>query len=593
MIFITHAHLDHIGILPDIIKYGFKGKVYCTQATHKLIITMLICGGDKENNENLLDKISFMDIDGRHNEKPNNGFGKTYISIANNFYFGILRTSHVLGSCAFYFKWSEKNDNEWKWLHFSGDIGAITDTVMANIVFKGHQTPYWNECEKCIVLESTYGKQIRNKDDIFQRKIKKLSEIIDDTISKNGIVIIPAFALYRAQQILIDLFYIIKSKENKEMETILSDKINNNWKYIIVNTLDKVVCNDIVNKIKSLQGKDNRKLRKKIKKEIEQIYMKNGYAHESCFSKTNEKCQNEIATVFEKNNIQKHPFEESLRIENKINFSFDSPLIGRINEIYLNHLTDESYSNKDDKRKFKYLSDNILQKLSIGSCEFVEQKKEIKSLLSCFMKETKKTGTIIVTASGMCDEGRCIPLLEKYLPDENATIIHTGFQAYGTNGFLLKNLSSKKYEEDNNKEKIPLELNKSDLRLADVKCNIEDMAEYYSGHADQQQLLDYIKPDKRNTGKITVLINHGTDDARETLKSKIEEMNNNINVLLPEFNKWLNVATFEYEPEDIEFDKEVTRQFCFLQIGDIHIYYPIEYDNEKIQKIINYIEESS
>lgn len=50
----------------------------------------------------------------------------------------------------------------------------------------------------------------------------------------------------------------------------------------------------------------------------------------------------------------------------------------------------------------------------------------------------------------------------------------------------------------------------------------------------------------------------------------------------------MNVSTFGYEPEDIEFDKE-TDEFAFVKVGDIHIYYPIKYDDEKIQSIIDYI----
>jgi hypothetical protein len=117
------------------------------------------------------------------------------------------------------------------------------------------------------------------------------------------------------------------------------------------------------------------------------------------------------------------------------------------------------------------------------------------------------------------------------------------------------------------------------------------MSEYYSGHADQEQLVDYITPDGRNIGNITVLLNHGTNNARETLKSKIEEKNAKIEVILPEFNKWLNISSFEYEPEDIEFKTGTNTQFDFMQIGDIHIYYPIGYDNEKIQLIIDCINE--
>jgi Cft2 family RNA processing exonuclease len=613
-IFITHAHLDHIGILPEIIRYGFHGEICCTQATHELIITILTHGVENGCNINLLNKTKFVDIDGRHGDKHNNGFGKTYIPIARDFVYGILRSSHVLGSCMFYFRWTEENypnefpkeDKEWKHVYFSGDIGPVTDKVMANIIFKEHQTPYWDKSEKCIIMESTYGETVRQKDDLFQKKIKKLEEIIDAAISKDEIVLIPAFALDRAQQIFGDLFYIFKKKNIENQEQSKDDE---NWENILISHYSSSMCKNIVKNIftkliyqkipenkgqtfQFMERKKRKELQKNMEEKIEEIVRFHKNIPERQFFQMNDVCQKSIADVFEKNGIPKPSFDKKNINTLKTNFSFISPLIEKINEVYIKHLTDESFSDKDQKRKFKYLSNSFLQEFSISNGELSEQKEEIKKLISCFLdKNLHKESKIIVTASGMCEEGSVIYLLEKYLRDEKATIILTGFQASDTNGFLLKNLLNKKYEENNEKERIPLKLNNSDLRLADVKCTIEDMSEYYSGHADQEQLLDYITPDERNTGNITVLLNHGTNNAREALKTKIEEKNDKIKVELPEFNKWLNVVTLGYEPEDIELKNETDMQFKFVKVNDIQIYYPSGYDNEKIQSIIDHINE--
>jgi Cft2 family RNA processing exonuclease len=253
--------------------------------------------------------------------------------------------------------------------------------------------------------------------------------------------------------------------------------------------------------------------------------------------------------------------------------------------VYLRHLTDEAYSDKYNKRKFKYLSGSFLKEFGIGGGEIMDQKTEIKTLLSRFLTKNSKRVKIIVSASGMCEEGEVIRLLEKYLPDENATIILTGFQSPTTNGFLLKNLANGKYDENNEKKRISLKLRNIDIRLADVKCAIKDMSEYYSGHADQDQLIDYVTPDERNTGNIAVLLNHGTNNAREELKRKIEERHNGTKVLLPEFNQWLNTVSLEYEPEDIEFKPDM----LYVQVEAIRLYYPIGYDEEKLQSILGYI----
>jgi predicted metal-dependent RNase len=601
-IFITHAHLDHIGILPDIIRYGFKGRVCCTQATHKLILTMLTHGEGNEQNEIILKKVSFIDIDGRHDDKENIGFGKTYIPITNNLRYGYLRSSHVLGSCIIYFIWTEKNysketdekEKEWKYVYFTGDIGPVSDTVKPNILFKGYQTPYWDKYDKCIIMESTYGKIVRQKDNMFENKIKKLSEIIDSTISRGGKVIIPSFALDRAQQILIDLYYIFKDTQNDGALTMDND---NSWKTIFTNINIAIKelkrPSKMEKKLESLKG-DNTEIkikRDKIINEISELIRKDNINPNLKFSDISDKEKNKIAEIFTTYIPNPSSIDKIKFSNNQANFTFYSFLIGKINGIYKDHLTDEAYSNKDRKRKFKYLSNKFLEYFTKNKNEITAQKDEIDEVLSSFFYKIDRETSVKVSASGMCDEGEIISLLEKFLPDERATIILTGYQAVGTNGFLLKNLKNKKYEEADAKEKIQLKLRKKDFRLADVKCNIEDMSDYYSGHADQEQLIDYITPDDRNTGNITVLLNHGTDDARDTLKTLIEGKNPKIKVILPKFNEWLNFASFEYEADDINFDKKLDIKYSFVKVADIHIYYPTEYDNEKIQQIINYINE--
>jgi Cft2 family RNA processing exonuclease len=498
-----------------------------------------------------------------------------------------------LGSCAFYFQWTEieyPNDfptdkKEWKYLYFSGDIGSVSDKVLSNILFKGHQTPYWDKYDKCIVMESTYGETVRQKNDLFQRKIAKFSEILNEASSKNGVILIPAFALDRSQQILLDLYYIFKNTPSDAQ----SDDIGIcDWKTILNHLCKGIYLDRLHLKIETLQGNEKKAVWKKLRGEIVSICRKNNIIpNETNFGVIEDDIQEAVASLFDKYNIKK-PANIIQEMSGGINFTFDSPLIEKVNEVYLKRLTSEACSDKYKKRKFKYLADSFLTKFGIGEGDLPEQKNEIKTLLSHFLKNSRRV-KIIVSASGMCDEGRVPELLEKYLLDENATVILTGFQALGTNGFLLKNLANGKYDENNEKEKNSLKLRNSEIWLDEIRCAIKDMSEYYSGHADQDQLIDYVTPDERNTGNITVLLNHGTNKAREKLKCKIEERHNGTKVLLPEFNQWFNIATLEYEPEDIEFEKNV--QFAFVKVDDIHLYYPIGYDGEKLQSIIDYIGE--
>jgi metallo-beta-lactamase family protein len=213
----------------------------------------------------------------------------------------------------------------------------------------------------------------------------------------------------------------------------------------------------------------------------------------------------------------------------------------------------------------------------------------------------------------MCDEGRVTNLLDKHLPNENTISLLTGFQAKETNGLLLKKLSNNEYNEEQ-KKSISLSLKIIDeqkrgklitkkeknenIVLEDIKCKILDMSEFYSGHADQEQLLDYLTPPEEELeklkergetlGTLTVLLNHGTIEARTTLKEKIKERNKDARVILPEFNQWFNVSTFMHEPEDIDFESDKNK-YVLTKAGDIHIYFPTGYDDEKIRSTIEFI----
>jgi predicted metal-dependent RNase len=269
-----------------------------------------------------------------------------------------------------------------------------------------------------------------------------------------------------------------------------------------------------------------------------------------------------------------------------------SPLIKKINDVYIRHLTDDVYSRKEEKQKYKYLSNEFFNKFGIEqeSISLEEKEKIEKILKKCF--DHNENGNIVVSASGMCDEGSVVELLREHLIDENSTIILTGYQAKDTNGYLLKNYSEKKYDVNDLKK---IELKNMNMKLSDIKCNIENLSAYYSGHADQEQLVNYILESNNNNTKITILLNHGTEDARKELKKAYNQKDNEkMSILLPEFNKWFNINTEEYDLEIDENDNniiefETSQQYKNVNLDELHIYFPIDYDENKIKKIIEYI----
>ncbi|MDR0374599.1 MAG: hypothetical protein LBH85_02630, partial [Treponema sp.] len=85
----------------------------------------------------------------------------------------------------------------------------VSETYIPNILFKKRNTPFGCSARKYFVLESTYGGQNRDKTD--DKRIEKLREIIETTFMKGQKILIPAFALDRAQYLLVDLYYLKKT----------------------------------------------------------------------------------------------------------------------------------------------------------------------------------------------------------------------------------------------------------------------------------------------------------------------------------------------------------------------------------------------
>lgn len=203
-IVLTHAHLDHTGYIPYLVKNGFEGKIYSSKATYALCEIILIDSGSlQEGYANLVnrredsEKISplytvkdaqrslsfFHPVD---YDKPFN---------IGNLTVTLIFSAHILGS-SFVVISDGKNK-----LTFSGDLGRPNQLIMKDPP-KIKDTDY-------LVLESTYGDRIHEESDAFQ----VLEQVINQTIKKSGILIIPAFAVERTQLLL----YCLNQLKNKKL----------------------------------------------------------------------------------------------------------------------------------------------------------------------------------------------------------------------------------------------------------------------------------------------------------------------------------------------------------------------------------------
>ncbi|MCD4722845.1 MAG: MBL fold metallo-hydrolase [Desulfobacula sp.] len=194
-LFLTHAHIDHIGRVPDLIDAGFQGEIICTHATKALLIPMLHDAMSFSNRtdkavhrlENIIDDLAW-------------GFElhETF-SLKQGITFKLSNAGHILGSCFILFNFPTHLSKDFnlkvtRKVIFSGDLGC-TDTP----ILPDPDPP--DACD-LLVMESTYGD--RNH---FNRKgrLNALKKMLHKALADKGVVYIPAFSLGRTQELIYEL----------------------------------------------------------------------------------------------------------------------------------------------------------------------------------------------------------------------------------------------------------------------------------------------------------------------------------------------------------------------------------------------------
>ncbi len=205
-VILSHAHIDHSGLLPRLVKEGFKGKIYCTPATKALTEILLEDSamiqrddtkfGNKRRAKQGLPLIEpLYDLDDVHLVLPLLTIVEynqpTKISNAVELLF--TDAGHIIGSAAVSLK--IKEGGETKTLTFSGDVGRYRDMIL--------RSPATFPPADIIIIESTYGDKLH--DLIYTTPDDLLQWIQKTCVEQKGNLIIPAFSVGRTQEILFEL----------------------------------------------------------------------------------------------------------------------------------------------------------------------------------------------------------------------------------------------------------------------------------------------------------------------------------------------------------------------------------------------------
>jgi metallo-beta-lactamase family protein len=375
-VIISHAHIDHSGYLPRLVKEGFKGPIYCTPPTASLLEIMLLDAAKLQEEEAL---FALKKGYSKHNPpKPlyttedaaavfplihEYGYCEK-VNVTNNIYFTFKDAGHLLGSAIT--ELIIQGDTQTKKIVFSGDLGRNNDALL--------HPPTTVETADVLLVESTYG----NKDNPAADPEADLERIVKGALAKRGVVLIPAFAVGRTQLLLYHLHQLMESGRVPDVP----------------------------------------------------VYI-------------------------------------------------DSPMA--ISATYL-------YYRYPKYHKVQFNQTEFAQKLETNMLMFVKTSEHSKSLNEI------KSNAIIISSSGMMTGGRILHHLYHRLPNEQDTIVVSGYQAEGTRG---RDLIERRPTIRIFGEEVP------------VKCTIENMTSL-SGHADRQELFDWMSHFKQSPKFVFAV--HGEKD---------------------------------------------------------------------------------
>ncbi len=225
---LSHAHIDHCGNIPNLVKKGFSGPIYCTKATKDLAVIMLkdsahIQVKDVEYVNKKRMKHGQNPFEPLYNEKDAEAVfplmnGINYhqeINISDEVSVQFFDAGHILGSAIVYL--NIKENGKLTRFAFSGDLGRPNLPILKD----PEQIPDVDY----FICESTYGGRLHDK---IEGSEGKLAEVINKAVTRKGKIIIPAFSVGRTQELVYSVHKIFESKSAPRIPIYVDSPLSGN-----------------------------------------------------------------------------------------------------------------------------------------------------------------------------------------------------------------------------------------------------------------------------------------------------------------------------------------------------------------------------
>lgn len=219
---LSHAHIDHCGRLPLLVKRGFKGAIYCTDATADLLEVMLKDSGfihekEAEWQSRKNERAGRKPVEPLYTVRDSEETLKYVRPVMYDQLFEINDemkvvfndAGHILGS-AIIELWTAEDDNVYKTV-FSGDLGVLDRPILRD--------PTIIKKADYVIMESTYGNRLHPEN---ATSIEQLLDIVIKTTRRGGTVVIPSFAVGRTQELIYEFnrFYLERPEYRDELEKL-------------------------------------------------------------------------------------------------------------------------------------------------------------------------------------------------------------------------------------------------------------------------------------------------------------------------------------------------------------------------------------